>query len=73
MTTAKTHRYLKVGYFRKRHEIRNTKVPKRYSLHAALSLKGNWLEEAGFTTHSQVCVHVEHGKLLIELMEPRVD
>jgi hypothetical protein len=37
----------KVGYFRKRHEDRKTKIPKRYSVHAALSLKGDWLEKAG--------------------------
>jgi len=62
-------RHLKVGYFRKRHEDRKTKIPKRYSVHAALSLKGDWLEKAGFKTNSQVRVMVEHGKLLIELME----
>ena len=33
----KSYRHLKVGYFRKRHEDRNTKIPKRYSVHAALS------------------------------------
>ena len=40
---AKPYRHLKVGYFRKRHEDRKTKIPKRYSVHAALSLKGDWL------------------------------
>ncbi|MCE9963951.1 SymE family type I addiction module toxin [Lelliottia amnigena] len=64
-----SQRLLKVGYFRKRHEDRNTKIPKRYSVHAALSLKGDWLEKAGFKTNSQVSVRVEHGKLLIELMK----
>jgi len=68
MTTAKNLRYLKVGYFRKRHEDRKTKIPTRYSVHAALSLKGDWLEKAGFTTNSQVRVGVEHGKIVIELM-----
>lgn len=43
----KSYRHLKVGYFRKRHEDRNTKIPKRYSVHAALSLKGDWLEKRG--------------------------
>lgn len=43
---AKPYRHLKVGYFRKRHEDRKTKIPKRYSVHAALSLKGDWLEKA---------------------------
>lgn len=56
----------KSGIFRKRHEDRNTKIPKRYSVHAALSLKGDWLEKAGFTTHSRVRVGVEHGKIVIE-------
>ncbi|WP_217480531.1 SymE family type I addiction module toxin [Enterobacter chuandaensis] len=64
----KPYRHLKVGYFRKRHEDRKTKIPKRYSVHAALSLKGDWLEKAGFTTNSQVRVGVEHGKIVIELI-----
>ncbi|MFP8822711.1 SymE family type I addiction module toxin, partial [Enterobacter cloacae] len=54
IATTKHYRHLKVGYFRKRHEDRKTKIPRRYSVHAALSLKGDWLEQAGFTTHSQV-------------------
>lgn len=64
----KPYRRLKVGYFRKRHEDRKTKIPTRYSVHAALSLKGDWLEKAGFTTNSQVRVGVEHGKIVIELL-----
>lgn len=28
----KPYRHLTVGYFRKRHEDRNTKIPKRYSV-----------------------------------------
>jgi toxic protein SymE len=47
LAIGKPYRHLKVGYFRKRHEDRNTKIPKRYSVHAALSLKGDWLEKAG--------------------------
>ncbi|MEM5488902.1 SymE family type I addiction module toxin [Enterobacter cloacae] len=65
----KHYRHLKVGYFRKRHENRKTKIPTRYSVHAALSLKGDWLELAGFTTHSQVRVGVEQGKIVIELLK----
>ncbi len=38
-------------------------------MHAALSLKGDWLEKAGFTTHSRVRVGVEQGKIIIELVE----
>lgn len=68
MAITKPYRHLKVGYFRKRHEDRKTKVPRRYSVHAALSLKGDWLEEAGFCTNSQVRVGVEHGKIVIELI-----
>ncbi|WP_296250124.1 SymE family type I addiction module toxin [uncultured Enterobacter sp.] len=68
ITATKTYRHLKVGYFRKRHEDRKTKIPRRYSMHAALSLKGDWLEKAGFTTHSRVRVDVEQGKIVIELM-----
>lgn len=64
----KPYRHLKVGYFRKRHEDRKTKIPRRYSVHAALSLKGDWLEQAGFTTNAQVRVEVEHGKIVIKLI-----
>ncbi|MGS2871945.1 SymE family type I addiction module toxin [Enterobacter huaxiensis] len=64
----KPHRHLKVGYFRKRHEDRKTKIPRRYSVHAALSLKGDWLENAGFATNSRVKLDVEYGKIVIELV-----
>lgn len=72
ISIAQPLRHLKVGYFRARHEDRKTKIPRRYSVHAALSLKGDWLEQAGFKTNSQVRVLVEHGKLLIELMDETV-
>ncbi|MCU6663997.1 MAG: SymE family type I addiction module toxin [Silvania sp.] len=68
MCIALPSRRLTVGYFRKRHEDRKTKIPQRYSVHASLSLKGDWLEEAGFKTHAQVRVLVEQGKLVIELI-----
>lgn len=68
ITIIKPLRHLKVGYYRKRHEDRKTKIPTRYSVHAALSLKGDWLEEAGFIQNSRVRVNVEHGKLVIELI-----
>lgn len=67
MCISRPNRRLTVGYYRKRHEDRKTKIPTRYSVHAALSLKGDWLEEAGFKTHSRVRVLVEQGKLVIEL------
>ncbi|MBO2912419.1 SymE family type I addiction module toxin [Enterobacter sichuanensis] len=70
IASTKHYRRLKVGYFRKRHEDRKTKIPTGYSVHAALSLKGDWLEQAGFTTHSQVRVGVEKGKIVIELLNP---
>ncbi|QFQ10482.1 SymE family type I addiction module toxin [Enterobacter sichuanensis] len=70
IASTKHYRRLKVGYFRKRHEDRKTKIPTRYSVHAVLSLKGDWLEQAGFTTHSQVRVGVEQGKIVIELLNP---
>jgi toxic protein SymE len=57
-----------VRYYRRRHEDRQTKIPKGYSLHAALNLKGDWLEAAGFKTHSRVQLSVEQGKIVIELM-----
>ena len=69
ITATKTYRHLKVGYFRKRHEDRKTKIPTRYSVHAALNLKGDWLEKAGFLTHSQVRVEVGPGKIIIELIK----
>jgi toxic protein SymE len=68
LTIVKAQRHLKVGSYRRRHEDRNTKIPKGYSLHAALSLKGNWLEEAGFKANSLVQISVEQGKLVIELI-----
>nr|WP_081738162.1 SymE family type I addiction module toxin [Photorhabdus khanii] len=40
-----------------------------YSQHPSLHLKGNWLEEAGFATGQPVRVCVEHGLLVIWLVE----
>ena len=68
MSIVKPSRQLTVGYYRRRHEDRQTKIPKGYSLHAALNLKGDWLEAAGFKTHSRVRLSVEQGKIVIELM-----
>ena len=73
ISISRPSRQLAVGYFRKRHEDRKTKIPTRYSVHAALSLKGDWLEEAGFKTHSRVRVLVEQGKLVIELVGEEPD
>ncbi|AXF63523.1 MULTISPECIES: SymE family type I addiction module toxin [unclassified Leclercia] len=73
ISISRPSRQLTVGYFRKRHEDRKTKIPTRYSVHAALSLKGDRLEEAGFKTHSRVRVLVEQGKLVIELVGEEPD
>ena len=59
---ARAIRQLTVGYVRKRHEDRKTR-------HAALSLNGDWLEQAGFPVGTQVRVSVSPGKLVIENLE----
>lgn len=38
-----------------------------YSKHPALHLKGNWLEEAGFTTGQPVTITAKKGKLIVQL------
>ncbi|HBU8029158.1 type I addiction module toxin, SymE family, partial [Klebsiella pneumoniae] len=43
---ARAIRQLTVGYVRKRHEDRKTRETRRYTRHAALSLNGDWLEQA---------------------------
>ena len=68
LKAVKPYRLLTVGSYRRRHEDRRTKIPKKYSVHAALNLKGDWLEEAGFKTHSRVQLCVEQGKIVIQLM-----
>ena len=40
-----------------------------YTRHAALSLNGDWLEQAGFPVGTQVRVSVSPGKLVIENLE----
>lgn len=62
-------RQLTVGYVRKRHENRKTRETRRYTRHAALSLNGDWLEQAGFPVGTQVRVSVSPGKLVIENLE----
>ncbi|MFM3287519.1 SymE family type I addiction module toxin [Klebsiella quasivariicola] len=66
---ARASRQLTVGYIRKRHEDRKTRETRRYTRHAALSLNGNWLEQAGFPVGTQVRVSVSPGKLVIEKLE----
>lgn len=66
---ARAIRQLTVGYVRKRHENRKTRETRRYTRHAALSLNGDWLEQAGFPVGTQVRVSVSPGKLVIENLE----
>ncbi|MDC9607195.1 SymE family type I addiction module toxin [Xenorhabdus griffiniae] len=58
-----------MGYTSTRHEDRNTGRTRYYSQHPSLHLKGNWLEEAGFTTGQAVNITVERGQLIIRLVE----
>ncbi len=61
---SKALRLLKVGYTSIRHADRND-MTSYYSRCPCISLKGNWLAEAGFTTGQQVKVTVEPGRLVI--------
>ncbi|MCX8713343.1 SymE family type I addiction module toxin [Gilliamella sp. B3464] len=42
--------------------------PTHYGKHPALHLKGNWLEDAGFTTGQLVTITAKKGKLIVELV-----
>ncbi|WP_340611662.1 SymE family type I addiction module toxin [Xenorhabdus bharatensis] len=66
---SKARRNYKVGYTSTRHEDRTTGMTRYYSQHPSLYLKGNWLQEAGFATGQPVQVSVEHGQLIIRLVE----
>jgi toxic protein SymE len=61
VSISKALRQLKVGYTSIRHECRRTGS----DLLPSLNLKGNWIEEAGFTTGAPVTVAVENGQLII--------
>ncbi|MBD2810451.1 type I toxin-antitoxin system SymE family toxin [Xenorhabdus sp. Vera] len=67
--SSKAQRRYKVGYISTRHADRNTGMTRHYSQHPSLHLKGNWLEEAGFATGQPVQVCIEHGQLIIRLVE----
>ncbi|AKH64117.1 MULTISPECIES: SymE family type I addiction module toxin [Photorhabdus] len=69
LAISKARRSYKVGYTSTRHEDRSTGMTRYYSQHPSLHLKGNWLEEAGFSTGQPVQVSVEHGQLIIRLVE----
>ncbi|PHM35689.1 endoribonuclease symE [Xenorhabdus mauleonii] len=62
-------RRYKVGYINTRHADRHTGMTRHYSQHPSLHLKGNWLEAAGFATGQPVQVCIEHGLLIIRLVE----
>ncbi|WP_118988288.1 SymE family type I addiction module toxin [Photorhabdus sp. CRCIA-P01] len=64
-----TQRRYKVGYISRCHADRHTGMTRYYSQHPSLHLKGNWLEEAGFMTGQPVQVSIEHGLLIIRLVE----
>lgn len=66
---ARAIRQLTVGYVRKRHENRKTRETRRYTRHAALSLNGDWLEQAGFPVGTQVRVSVVAVSLKKENLE----
>ncbi|MBD2809756.1 type I toxin-antitoxin system SymE family toxin [Xenorhabdus sp. Vera] len=44
-------------------------MTRHYSQHPSLHLKGNWLAAAGFATGQPVQVSIEHGQLIIRLVE----
>ena len=66
MIIAKPVRRLKVGYVRRRYEDRRTGFTLRIRRQASLPLNGDWLEQAGFPTGTEVNVSVMQGKLIIE-------
>lgn len=69
VSISKMLRQLKVGYTSIRHEKRSTGMTTYYSRGLSISLKGNWLEEAGFETGQPVKVMMERGQLIIRLAE----
>lgn len=66
---SKALRQLKVGYVSIRHESRKNITATRYSRCPSLSLKGQWLAEAGFVTDTPVIVSVEQGQLVIRAVD----
>ncbi|MBK4717096.1 MULTISPECIES: SymE family type I addiction module toxin [Tenebrionibacter/Tenebrionicola group] len=66
---SKAQRRYKVGYVSIQHIKRATGMTTYYSRSPSLHLKGDWLEEAGFTTDTPVTVAVERGLLVIRPAE----
>lgn len=69
VSISKGLRRYKVGYTSVQHVRRATGMTSHYSRTPSLHLKGNWLEEAGFTTDTPVTVTVERGQLTIRPAE----
>ncbi|MDU4155203.1 MULTISPECIES: SymE family type I addiction module toxin [Enterobacteriaceae] len=62
---SKTQRRYKVSYVRVRHENRRNITKTYYSSHPSLTLKGDWLKEAGFEIGRGVTVKILEGCLTI--------
>jgi toxic protein SymE len=71
-TTSKTlretsQRHYTVGYVSVRHEPKANETRTHYSKLPVMHLKGNWLEEAGFTTRQPVTITAKKDKLILQL------
>ena len=64
---AASQRHYTVGYISVRHQPKADTTKTHYSKHPALHLKGNWLQEAGFTTGQSVTITAEKGRLIVEV------
>ncbi|MFO6296033.1 SymE family type I addiction module toxin [Rahnella selenatireducens] len=58
-------RRYRVGYISARHADPQTFRTRYYSRHPSLTLKGDWLAEAGFETGTGVTVKTSEGCLMI--------
>ncbi|WP_392551394.1 SymE family type I addiction module toxin [Orbus wheelerorum] len=54
-----SQRHYTVGYISVHHEPKASPTEVHYSKHPALHLKGNWLEQFGFTTGKPVTITVK--------------
>jgi toxic protein SymE len=62
---SKPLRRMSVSYVSIRHYDRRTNITKRYTRSASLRLNGRWMEEAGFTTGTNLDIRVMPGCLVI--------
>ncbi|MFP2469245.1 SymE family type I addiction module toxin [Pseudescherichia vulneris] len=67
---SKPLRRMSVSYVSVRHYDRRTNITKRYTRSASLRLNGRWMEEAGFTTGTNLDIRVMPGCLVITVQEP---